>query len=333
MATIQPRQLRQRAEEILRSSGGNPRKLILQHTAIALGSALLVTALNFILSSRIEVAGGLAGMGLRSVIATAQTVLQFATMILLPFWEIGVVYAALRWARGEQVSFQDFFQGFRRFGPVLSLKILQGAIVLALYLAASYVSTIIFLMTPYAEPVLEIMEPFLSGLPFQQPEALLTPELMMDIVRKSGPLFVIFGVLFVAVGIPLFYRLRFAEFVAVENGGGLMSVLQSIRVTKGSRLQLLKLDLSFWWFYLLQLVFTCLCYGDVICDLLGVTLPFSSDTGFFLFYILGIVGQGVLLWSCRGKVMTVYGLAFCDLNEKPLTPRAESLPHTVPWDT
>lgn len=332
MATIQPRQLRQRADEILQSAGSNPRKLILQHTAIALGSALLVTALNFILSNRIEVTGGLAGMGMRSVLTTVQTVLQFAVSVLLPFWEIGVVYAALRWAREEQVKFPDVCQGFRRFGPVLSLKILQGAILLALGMAASYISTVIFAMTPYAQPVMELLEPMLDELAMQPLEELLTPELMTAISRKSVPMFIIMGVLFAVLGIPLFYRLRFAEFVAVENGSGLMSVLQSIRVTKGSCLQLVKLDLSFWWYYLLQLVFAILCYGDIICDLLGITLPFSADTGFFLFYIVGILGQGILLWSSRAKVMAVYGLAFRELNEKPLTPRAESLPHTVPWD-
>lgn len=331
MATIQPRQLRQRAEKLL-SAGENPRKLVLQHTAIALGSALLVTALNFILSNRIEVTGGLAGMGLRSALATVQTVLQFATMILLPFWEIGMVYAALRWARGEQASFPDLLQGFRRFRPVLALKVIQGAMFVALGMAASYVSTVVFAMTPFAGPVVELLEPMVDTLATQPLEELLTPELMAEITRQSVPMFVMLGVIFAVVAIPLFYRLRFTEFVAVENGSGLMSVLQSIRVTKGNCLKLVKLDLSFWWYYLLQLVFSMLCYGDMICNLLGITLPFSADIGFFLFYVVGILGQGVLLWSSRAKVMTVYGLAFCDLNEKPLTPRAESLPHTVPWD-
>jgi hypothetical protein len=92
------------------------------------------------------------------------------------------------------------------------------------------------------------------------------------------------------------------------------AMVNSFNITKGSCLQVLKIDLSFWWFYLLQLFSIVLCYADTILPALGVSLPVSGVTAAFLFYILGTLLQGVLLWQWEARRVTVYGLAYRTLD-------------------
>ena len=77
-------------------NAGNPKRLALIHTAIALGASFLLTLINYLLSLGIADTGGLDGVGTRTLLSTAQAMLELAVMLALPFWQLGIFYAALR---------------------------------------------------------------------------------------------------------------------------------------------------------------------------------------------------------------------------------------------
>jgi len=139
---------------------------------------------------------------------------------------------------------------------------------------------------------------------------MMTPELTARLTKTMLPMFILFGLLFAAASIFLFYRMRFADFFVMEGDGGVKAIVGSFRLTRGNCLQLFKLDLHFWWFYLLQGLSVAICYGDFLLAALGITLPFGPNGGFFLFYVTGILMQGILFWQCNAERLTAYCLAF-----------------------
>ncbi len=333
MVTLQPAALRRQGADLAQSSPYNPKRLVLLHTAVALGLALLITALNYILNLQIADTGGLAGLPLRTVLSTVQAVLELALVVALPFWEIGLLFAALNWTSGNPASPRDFWQGFRRAGSVLALRLITGVVFFILSFAAVNLCSTIFLFTPWAKPLLEMIEPILSQAAVnpQQASQLLTPEVLAQAARASIPLLILSAALFAAIAIPLFYRLRFAKFAVVSGAGGLRGIMHSVRLTQGNRLRIFQLDLSFWWFYLLQALCLVISYGDTLLPLVGITLPISEGGAFFLFYILGAACQGLLLWQYQAKVLTAYCLAYNQLSQMPKTGIVQNPPPKVPW--
>ena len=70
--------LKQAARDSLLASKGDPKRIILIHTLVSLGVTFLLGAISFALEHQISNTGGLSGLGLRSVLSTAQAVLQIA---------------------------------------------------------------------------------------------------------------------------------------------------------------------------------------------------------------------------------------------------------------
>ena len=198
------------------------------------------------------------------------------------------------------------------------MRFLVSCIYTAIGMAVVYISATIFLLTPFSKPFLAVFEPILQSfdpmasqpITPEQLEAMLTPELLADAAKASVPMLALFGLLFAGLSIPLFYRLRFIDFAVMDGTGAISSVAKSMHMTRGYSLQLLKLDLHFWWFYVLQILTVVLCYGDMLLPLAGIALPFSEDVAFFLFYVLGILLQGLLLWQFQATVSGTYAQAY-----------------------
>lgn len=298
----------------------NPKRLALIHTAIALGVSFLLTLISYLLSLEIADTGGLGGLGARSVLSTAQATLELIVMLALPFWQLGIFYAALRWERGESAEFPDLLQGFRRLGAALGLLVLRCILFISLGVIVVNISTFLFMMTPFAEPMMEIFEPLMEqALTPEQLMELLTPELMASATRASIPFFIMAGVFFLIVAIPVFYRTRFADFALMEGQTAGRAMVKSFVITKGSCLQVLKLDLSFWWFYILQMLSVAICNADLLLTYLGVSLPLSGVAATVLFYALGSICQILLLWQLEAKRVTVYARAFRTLDHTAYT--------------
>ena len=300
--------LRQQAEKRLDFAAYSPRQLVLIHTAVSLGASLVIGLLNLLFAQLIANTGGLGGMATRSMLETAQAVLELAVTIALPFWNIGLIRAALCWARGELAEPPTLLEGFRRMRSVLGVKLFSLLIFLGISMAVSYLGTMLFLFTPFSGSLIEALDPIMQGT--LSTESLLNDETLTQLTTAAVPLMVFLGIVFAAIAIPVWYRIRFADFAVMDGNRSLFSMLHSFRITKKKALAVCKIDLRFWWFYLLQLLTVTLCYGDSILVALGVQLPISAELSYVLFYALGIVLQGLLLWWYQAKVSVTYALAY-----------------------
>lgn len=323
MISFKASDLHRQAQERLQQASSSKR-LVLIHTLVALGSTLLIAGLNYLFSLQIAETGGLSGMGTRTLLSTAQTMLETAVMMALPFWQMGFIFIALNWARNIHAGTDDLLQGFRRLGPVLVFRILYGLVFIILSFAVVYLASAIFLMTPFSAPFLAEFSPLMDpSATAEQIEALFAPERMAGMVDTMTPLLIIFGIVFLIAAIPVFYRLRLGEFAVMDGFRGGGALLHSFRATKRNWRCLLKLDLHFWWFYALILLCNIIGNGNWLLPYLGIQLPLSETVSYFLFFGVGTALQILVLWQFRGQVLTSYAMLYDTLTQPQTAPVLE----------
>jgi len=308
------RALKGAAADALSNASCNPRKLVLIHAGASLALSLLLLVLHYILEEQIGSTGGLGGMNNRAMLTTAQWVLQLGQLIAVPFWQIGWLFVTLRIARRERTGVSDLLEGFRRFLPFLRLTLLKGALFFGLGILCSYIASTIFAMTPWSEPLMEIVMKYSSF----EDAAAMEAELEAIIDKVVLPLLIIFGVSFLVLAVPFFYRFRMAEYVLLdsEKPRALAALGESRYMMRGNAISLLTLDLSFWWFYALELVTVVVAYLDMILPLFGVELPVSATVLYFGTAILSTVCQLALYWWRKPQVDVTYAQAYLALSEE-----------------
>ncbi len=310
--------LKKIADSRLSEASYNPHRLMLLHTGASLGASLLIAIVSYILQQKIAATGGLSGIGLRSILTTAQSFLQLVLILLAPFWEIGFIYAAIRLARGQTASPEDLISGFRQFGPVLRLKLLQLFLYSSLAMPCMYVSLGIFGATPLSADFQALMMPALEQAMEMGQQIPVDAAAMEEMARTMIPLIPIFLIVYLAVLLPLFYRLRMAEYMIMDgNKSALRAMVESWRMTRKKAGALLHLDLSFWQFYVLLGLISVLAYGDKLLEALGVALPISEDGAYFLFYAIYILGTLAIYWCFGARLHTTYALAYETLCTPP----------------
>ena len=235
-------------------------KAILLHTGVMALISLLASGLSFLLEEQIAGTGGLGGLQTRSFLTTLQSLLDLGQIIFLPFWQIGYLFFALQTARREPWELRDLGVGFRRFWPVLRLKLLMAAIILVLAIVCSYVSSMLFMFTPWAGELMAVMEPLMNST--MDDAALLdavTAASQQVILPLTGLMILCLGIL----GIPLFYRFRMAEYwmMFYPKAGAFASLRGSSILMRGRHMAMFKVDLHFWWFYALELLIGVVCYA------------------------------------------------------------------------
>lgn len=324
--------LRQTVGERLGRASYDPRKLVLLHAAVSLGVTLLIALLDLFLSQQIDGTGGLAGMQTRTILETVRSALQFGGSIALPFWEVGIIYAAICLARGQEARPNELLSGFRRFGPVLRLLLVQGMLYFAVAMVCANISSFIFMLTPLAQPLVEAMTPMLED------ASILNSQMVMDeataevIMANSGPLLAIFCLLFLVAVVPLMLRFRLSEYLIMDGDPGAMhAMLTSWKLTKGNVFALLKVDLSFWWFYVLQLLCGVVGYANLLLPAVGVDLPLSDEAAYVVFFLAQILLQLALYWWAGSRVYTTYALAY-DTLLQPVQVPPPPVSDKVPWD-
>ena len=323
--------LKNKALQCLANASYSPKKLILIHTVIILLLSFLITIANYLLDNQISSTSGLGGIGSRSVLVTVQTVLRLSQTVLLPFWQMGYLYVTLKLARSEAVSPWDLCEGFRRLGPVLRLTLLRAALIAGIAIVGSNIASTIFALTPFAAPMLELLEPMMADptlmedpMAFQEAFAAAMEEFMV-------PLLVITAIVIIAISIPVFYHYRLASYFLMDNDrrGALASMRSSRKLMRYLCIDMFKLDVSFWWFYLLELLTGALCYGDLLLGYLGVALPFDATVAYFVFFILYLVSQLALYWWRRNEVEVTYACAYEFLRDRH-DPKPQPKPQDQP---
>lgn len=307
--------LREHADRSLNHTN-DPRRMILFHTGIVLLVSLVTTFVDFLLQQAIDNTGGLGGMTTRSILSTAQSVMFLAQAVALPFWQMGYTFYALQVARGKDTEYRTFSEGFRRWGPVLRLTIFTGIIYLAVAMFCTYVSSFLFMMSPWGASVMEPLYELSTGAEIDE-EAL---EQVVNAISADAmlPILLIFIPCFLLLCAPFFYRYRMAAFWLLDHpqGGALAAMHNSRKMMQGNRKSLFRLDLQFWWFYLLDGLITLICYGDLLLEKLGVSLPFSSNLAYFLFFAIYLVCQlGLYCWR-RNEVSVTYAHVYLSLQDQ-----------------
>ena len=320
------RGLKAASAEALSNACYNPQKLALIHAGAALGLSLIITIVNFILTRQIDATGGLAGMTTRSVLSTAQTLLMIGSAVVLPFWEVGFLTASIAFARKNPVGPDTLLSGFRRFWPVFRLQLLRLVLYIVLLIVCVQLATILFILTPLSDGLMNATEAmFNEGVTINE-------ELIASLAPQIAPVYVVFALVFCVVAIPVLYRFRMAEFVMMDKQVGAFRAMGMSHVMmRYNRLSLFKLDLSFWWYYGLQLAITAVGYGDTILAALGINLPISQDVAFFGFFLVHLAGQLLLAVKAQSYVQTTYATAYESLLPEAEDPEPKVI-KSSPWD-
>lgn len=329
------RAIRQRADAALAPQEGALRQILLIYLVIISGLSLISSGVSVLLSDRIADTGGLRNMGLRSVLSTAQMLLPLAQMLVLMGLQMGYHRAVLGLSRGETVAREQLFGGFRRFFPLLRAWIAQGLLYIAVGVASLYASVYIFLMLPVSAPFREAVTPFLNTATAINGTVTLDENVMAATAATVVPVLWIFAALYLLLVIPMHYRYRMVIFRLADHSRprALAALHESRILMHRNRINLLKLDLSFWWYYLLQALAAVVAYGDVILPLLGVQLPVSSTAGYFLFLILSLSLQFATFYFFMNRVTVTYAMFYAALLQQRQVSAQPQPPAPVrtPW--
>lgn len=305
--------LKRRAKESLSRSGNNHRKTLLIHTGVTLAVSIVLLLLDYLLSKSIDEKPGLSGLDSRTMLRTVQQALLIVNVLFMPFWEQGIRYWSLKASREQPAGRQDLTEGFRRFWPLFRLTILRMLMLFALSFAVSYIASAIFALTPAATPLMEAMEQMLTesgSLTDMQSLMLSLPE---DVVTSvATTMMLIMGILLLITYVPLMYMFRLADYFVFDTPGirARQALRLSFRAVRKDFWRLLKLDLSFWWYYLPVAALTVVANLDMILSGAGVALPVSPETAYFGCSLLYAVGTLVLYTAARGPVEVCYARAY-----------------------
>ena len=317
MNLMNSRQLKQQAAQRLSNASYNPRRLALIHAVVILICSLVLTVVDYLLSVQISGTGGLEGIRTRSILQTAQSVLYLALAVGTPFWDFGFVAASMGYARQEEVSPRDLTRGFRWFGPIVRFLLLQVILYILIALLATQVGSILIAFTPLGDKTLVLLDAVYQDPQFQQ-TGVLPDAMLLPLLESMIPVYVVSGVIFAVVAIPMSYRLRLTRYMIIDGPRPrvLMAMLISRQIMKGKCWDYFKLDLSFWWYWLLQVACSVLAYGGVLLAAAGIVLPFDPVVSEFLFYGLNLGASLLLAWRWRAPVETTYALTYDILTGK-----------------
>ena len=288
------------------------KQIVTIYIGLALGLTALVTVLNHVLGLQIDNFGGLSNLGKRTMLSSVQSMLPLAQSILAMCLDVGYVAAMLRIARGMYTSPQTLRLGFDRFWVLLRCAIFKGLIFTGVMIGSMYLGIVIFLMTPLAEPVQELVAPLISQMTLLDSAVMIDDATYAQLVQSMLPCFAFGGVVLLILGGPIFYSFRMVNYIIIDKPGmgALMALRESKKMMRGHRLQLLKLDVSLWWYYLASAGALLVCYGDVLLPMLGVELPVPETVAFFGFYLLYMAASFCVHYFLRNKAEVSYALAY-----------------------
>ena len=305
------RQIRQFASDRLQQSASQ-KQIVVIYAGLALGLTALVTVLSHVLGLMMDNYGGLSNLGKKTMLSSLQSMLPMVQSLLTMCLDVGYLAAMLRIARGMYTSPQTLRLGFDRFWLLLRCSIFKGLILSAVVFASLYFGMMIYMMTPFSDAAVEIITPLMSQISMLNAEITIDDATYLQLVDSMTPAFVICGIVLLILGTPVLYNYRMAEYVIIDKPavGAMAALRASKQMMRGNRLQMLKLDVSLWWYYLATLAATVVCYGDVLMPMLGVELPVSDTAAYFCFYGLYLAASFVVHYFLRNRVEVSYALAY-----------------------
>lgn len=319
-----------------RLAGKDARKMAAVHTGIIVAFALVVTALQYALQWGIGQTGGLSGMGTITILQTVQTVLQWANMVLAPFWNLGFLYVTLLWARDQYGRKEDLLTGFYRIGPGIGLIFARSLLVIAVAVICLNLSSSMFLLTPAGQELekqilslgsIDAYYSYMTGMSHQE---------LMAMAAKTTPFMILGCVMSAVLLIPLLYRFRLAEYAIVNHKGirAIPAMVVSAHLMRRRCWQMVKLDLRLWWYYALKGLCVLLCYLELLLEATGVRLPVDGEVLAFATYLLYLIALLAVETAFRPQVQTAYAVAYeTYMAQGPVQKvNVPTKPQNVPWD-
>lgn len=300
-------------------------KIVLIYAAASLGLSALVTVVSYVLGLQVENLGGLSNMGKKNFLSTLQSMLPFASNLVSMCLELGLLAVMLRVARGQYVSEQTLRLGFDRFWVLLRCNLIRLLIFAGALFVSVYLGIMIYMITPLSNSAVALLEPYLSSASILSGTLVLEDGVYAQFAMAVWPAYLICGILFAVVAVPMLYSYRMANYILIDKPGmGAMAALRSSKqMMRHNRVSLFRLDVSFWWYYLVLGLAQVLLYGDLLLPALGVNLPGSQDVWYFVFYAAYLLALLGVYYFLRSRVEVTYALAYDSV--KPEEPKNEGV--------
>lgn len=313
--------LRREADAAVAANTGDPRLALLVYVAVSLLGSLAIAILRTILGNRIATTGGLQNLGLQAMLTTIQTAAPLIWAIAMMGLDLGRQSVCLNMVRRRRVEPRSLLAGFPKLGGLIRAGFLQGALYLLILILAVNVGSIIFMATPLAQDLYAIVAEIAMDSEALYEALYNDPEFLNQVFSAMLPVYPIVAVLFLIVAVPVFYRYRMTNYCLLDQprNSALVAMGESISITKGSRWALVKLDLSFWWFYLGLTLCGVVMYGDVLLEMVGIVLPWNPTVNYYVFYVAALVLEGLLYYFSLNRIQTTYAAAYEALRPKMQT--------------
>lgn len=300
------------------SEGKEPKKVVLTYAGIIAGSSLIVNAVKYLLDGQIDQTGGLQNIGTRSMLSTASTVLTIVQMLLVMCIALGYTAAMLRIARGQYASSSTLKAGVERLWVLLRTRLLQLTVYFSVCFALCLLLVNVYMMTPLSNSLVTALLPLAeSGI--TTAEALLESELFLSAASEAMmPLMIAYIVVLLPVLWLLVAMYRLSDYLLIDQPqlGALGALRESRKRMRGNLKMLLRIDFSFWWYYLLQVVVGFLVYLDVILALCGIQLPLSNTAYFFVVVLIYLAADFAVRYFFSNRVNVTYALFYDHLCPK-----------------
>lgn len=299
-------------------SGQEPQKVVQIYAAIAAGMALIVNVVQYLVSDQMSTAGGLANIGTRSMLTTVSNVLPLVQNVILICVGLGYTAAMLRIARRQFASPKTLKAGAERFWVLLRTRLLIGLLYAALGMAVSYLAAMLFMISPFSSGLVEALAPVLET-GSMTPDAILASDDIMDLVMANSlPVLILYAVIYIPLLAAVAYRYRLVDYILIDQPGcgARYAMRQSRTLMRGNVMKLLKIDLSFWWYFLLRAAVMVLGYLDLLLAAFGVQLPFSPVVRYFVVVLVYIGADAAITVYFQNSYETTVALAYDSLIPK-----------------
>lgn len=291
-------------------SGNDPKKVVLVYAGIVALSSLVVTVVQDLLDSQISQTGGIQNIGTRSMLTTADTVLTIAQLLLVMCLTLGYTGSMLRIARGQYASPNSLKAGGERIWVLLRTRLLQMLIMTAAAFALCFLVVNVCLLTPLSNRVIAVMGTVSA-------EELLSNGLaLIALYSAMLPIILIYLVALVPLLWYFSCTYRMVDYLLIDRPQlGAFGVLrESRRMMQGNMKMMLRVDLSFWWYYLLQALVSMLIYLNMVLAPFAIGL--SPEVLYWGTVVLYLAADFALRYFFSNKVAVTYALFYDSLCPK-----------------
>ena len=193
-------------------------RIVLIYAGLVLGLTALVTVADYLLGMQIDTYGGLSNLSKRTMLSTLQSMLPLAQSVVTMCLDVGYIAAMLRIARGMYTSPQTLRLGFDRLWVLLRCAIFRSLIVAGVLFAAMYFGIMIYMMTPFSDPAVELVMPLLSQTSVLDTGIVIDNATYSRLMEAMVPCFVICGILMLALGGPVYYNYQLCDHRQARHG-------------------------------------------------------------------------------------------------------------------